>query len=339
MKRTILHIGTTKTGSTSIQKFLSGNRKLLAEKGICYPEALGEVSHNKIPVYLQGRLTQSQMQRKHGIRTEQDYAAFEQQLPAALAAEIGTASAEQIVISSEHMHSRCAEPEQFARLKELLAPALQGREVRVVVYLRPQIHHAIALYSTMLRHGLDEDINSFLKRRMARGAKRRYFDFRKILRMWAREFGEEALDVRPFSAVKGLPHGVLSDFGPVLGLQMTEPELQFPERENSSMGSWAAEVLRLLNSETEGCSLAPESRKLLRRWLREEVPPGKVRPDPETARAFQKSFASSNDWVTARYFASCPEALEVDWSAFDVSAPQPEVAPRTLIRLAEQLTA
>ena len=188
MKRTILHIGTTKTGSTSIQKFLSGNRILLAERGVCYPEALGEVSHNKIPAYLQGRLTQSQMQRKHGIRTEQDYAAFEQQLPAALAAEIETASAEQIVISSEHMHSRCAEPEQFARLKDLLAPALEGREVRGVVYLRPQIHHAIALYSTMLRkppttdetrhsvaehHEIDEALNDLAATDMASGACRR----------------------------------------------------------------------------------------------------------------------------------------------------------------------
>ena len=334
-----LHIGTTKTGSTSIQKFLADNRGLLLEKGVFYSRALGDISHNKIPAYLHGRFQKSQMQRKHGIHNERDYRAFEQQLGCAFAAELKEISTEHIVISSEHLHSRCTTSEKFARLKELLAPVLKEREVRILVYLRPQIHHAIALYSTMLRHGLDEDINSFLKQRMQKGAKRSYFNFKKVLGMWSREFGEDALSVRPFSEVKAMPHGVLSDFGTHIGMDLTDPRLQFPERENSSMGSWAAEVLRLLNSEDEDIHLTPQARKVLRRWLREEVPPGKVRPNLEMARAFQESFASSNEWVTARYFADCPEALEVDWSAFDISTQQPEVTPRTLLRLAEELTA
>ena len=36
MKRIILHIGTPKTGSTSLQFFLSNNRDILKEEGISY---------------------------------------------------------------------------------------------------------------------------------------------------------------------------------------------------------------------------------------------------------------------------------------------------------------
>lgn len=37
-KTLVFHIGTPKTGTTSIQAFLDGNRKALEEKGICYPD-------------------------------------------------------------------------------------------------------------------------------------------------------------------------------------------------------------------------------------------------------------------------------------------------------------
>lgn len=38
MGKLILHIGTTKTGSTSLQRFLFDNREKLAHHGICYPD-------------------------------------------------------------------------------------------------------------------------------------------------------------------------------------------------------------------------------------------------------------------------------------------------------------
>jgi capsular polysaccharide export protein len=46
----ILHIGTTKTGSTSLQNFLFSNRARLLEKGILFPEAGFRVlEDDKIP--------------------------------------------------------------------------------------------------------------------------------------------------------------------------------------------------------------------------------------------------------------------------------------------------
>ena len=45
MTALILHIGTEKTGTTSIQEFLAINRAALAEQGLHVPEFLGARSH------------------------------------------------------------------------------------------------------------------------------------------------------------------------------------------------------------------------------------------------------------------------------------------------------
>ena len=51
MKRAILHIGTEKTGTTSIQKFLFQNRRKLLSSGTLFPESAGYISNQRLVVY------------------------------------------------------------------------------------------------------------------------------------------------------------------------------------------------------------------------------------------------------------------------------------------------
>jgi len=44
----VLHIGTGKTGTTSIQSFMNANRSRLAELGFLYPRTPGKVRHTRI---------------------------------------------------------------------------------------------------------------------------------------------------------------------------------------------------------------------------------------------------------------------------------------------------
>ena len=54
MKRKVyLHIGTEKTGTASIQHFLSRHYDELREKGILYPKSLGRKSNMKLSAALQ----------------------------------------------------------------------------------------------------------------------------------------------------------------------------------------------------------------------------------------------------------------------------------------------
>jgi hypothetical protein len=51
MKRAILHIGTEKTGTTSIQKFLYENRIKLGASGMLFPASAGFISNQNLVVY------------------------------------------------------------------------------------------------------------------------------------------------------------------------------------------------------------------------------------------------------------------------------------------------
>lgn len=45
-----LHIGTEKTATTTIQSFLSLNRKRLREYGYFYPESIGFLNHSSLSI-------------------------------------------------------------------------------------------------------------------------------------------------------------------------------------------------------------------------------------------------------------------------------------------------
>ena len=330
-KITTIHIGTTKTGSTSIQSFLARNRDVLAQNSVLYSTVLGPVNHNAIPVYLQGKQANTGLQAKYDIKTEADYAAFADRLVPDLAAEIQSADPRHIIISSEHLHSRCYKPAHFKRLRTLLAPATRGRDLRVIVYLRPQADHVVSLYSTMLRHGATDTVDDFISARMS-GREHAYFNFRKLLDSWSAAFPEAQIIVRKFNDTKKLDHGVLTDFLTLEGLDPLIPDMQFETRQNQSMTGWSAEVLRLLNGANP--PLPPRLNRAARQWLRHGMPAGKVRPDPQVIRKFQDSFASANAWVADRYLDGDRTALDPNWEAYDAPRPPAEgVSPQQLVAL------
>ncbi len=333
-KITTLHIGQTKTGSTSIQSCLAQNRDLLAQAGTLYSDAIGPINHNVITVFLQGSASRTNIQRKYNIKTDADYAAFTQSRLAAFTQDIAAHDPAQIIVSSEHMHSRCYTDAHFARLKTLLAPALTpDRDVRIIVYLRPQISHIISLYSTMLRHGSTQTLSDFITDRMT-GRAHDYFDCHALLTRWAAAFPNAQLIVRPFNQMAGLPHGVVSDFIALTGLADLADDMVFEPRQNERMGAWAAEALRQLNLLEP--ALPRKLDRVARHWLRNEVQTGQICPDPVLARKFQASFAKGNAKVCKTYFGGDTSVFDVNWAKYDAQ-PDEHIGQDQLMTLLRQI--
>ena len=71
MKLTV-HIGTTKTGSTSIQAFMRVNRKALAAKGISYPAMLGVQDHRNAAIAVLNFTQGQDLLKRKEIMTPED---------------------------------------------------------------------------------------------------------------------------------------------------------------------------------------------------------------------------------------------------------------------------
>ena len=167
-KPMVLHIGLGKTGTTVLQRFLSGNRQALQERGILYPED-GVVDHAHhlfsphVPEYMQDRWS---------------FASVEE-----WAGELSTTEASTVLLSSELMSSATADE---------IAPYCQALnnyfELRVVVYLRRQDHMLASTYNQQVKSGRQKRplAATWLKRLPAH-------DYREKLREWERGVGREAM--------------------------------------------------------------------------------------------------------------------------------------------------
>ena len=119
MKKTVLHIGTHKTGSTFIQTFLFSNKQKLPQLGYCFPD-FGEKTSAK------GHRDLSQYLRKGGNDPKLDIFTEKE-------------SARRIILSSEDF---CyCHPDEIDDAKNLL-----GENVKIVCYLREPTSHLISMY-------------------------------------------------------------------------------------------------------------------------------------------------------------------------------------------------
>lgn len=153
MTQLILHIGTHKTGTTSIQKVLADNRAWLRAKGLVYPDG-GQIYKGEHPHHdWSHSLTGVERRRPETTSAFIDYAA-----------SLGHDS-DMLLISAEpiyrHMDGIDAidvveRPDYWARRERYvknLAAALGRFDVRVVVWFREKDSFARSLYAEVTAKG------------------------------------------------------------------------------------------------------------------------------------------------------------------------------------------
>jgi hypothetical protein len=332
--KTTLHIGTTKTGSKSIQTFLSENRSLLAQQGILFPETLGHSNHFSATVYAGGPGRHADLARQIGLKTDEDYTTFAETIPQKLADEIAEHQPEHVIISNEHLHSRFRTVEEFVRLKQLLGPSIVNGDVQVIVYLRPQVEHIISLYSTMLRGGYAGSSEDFITSWAVRPASP-YFNFKELLTLWGNAFGRESLRVRSYRAVKSLDHGVVTDFISAMGIDAAREDIKFPHTAHMSMGARAAEIILAMNRQDP--KMPYYVRRGLLAWVRYDLRGGKICPDPDVLRPYDALFHASNQEVIDTWMPDHPDAFAVDWDQFTASGKEPALSTESVLKLVEKL--
>lgn len=183
-----VHVGTHKTGTTSLQMLLTRNERVLAEAGIHVPRA-GQAwppsGHHNIAWELN---TDARFDPRQGTLAQ-------------LVEEIAAVQAPIACVSSEDFEYLHEKPDRLEHLAASLQSA--GYDARIIIYLRPQAEYAESLYPTLLMHDLAADFGQFLNAILRDGlfAYRVWtfrFDYTALLEPFARVFGPERLIVRPY---------------------------------------------------------------------------------------------------------------------------------------------
>lgn len=152
--RLVLHLGTEKTGSSAIQRWLQLQRPWLASQEWAVPRALGEPEHWRFPLLFYDQDQADDLTARAGLDSlsAAEKLALRQRWCAALDAELQATPPSTWIISSEHLHSRLLH--RPAAMQRLLA-FVQQRFVActALVYLREPLSAALSLWSTAVLNG------------------------------------------------------------------------------------------------------------------------------------------------------------------------------------------
>ena len=243
--KAVFHIGTTKTGTTSLQRFLDVNRERLIAQGFLYTPYMkaGRFGPEQ-PEYMRYVFSKRRrlmdnpvMAQRQGFRTLEELDRMVEGFDEWLAGQAATEGCHSFVVSSELIWADMRGKPAMRALHQLAMRHFD--DVRYVIYIRRQDKWLASAYSETLRNTMSLGLDTFLARRQPP-------DYHGYIRRLADVVGEERITVRLFE--RGVMKGddAVEDFCAVAGIDAAG--LERPARVNEGLTRRAAGVLRRLNA-------------------------------------------------------------------------------------------
>ncbi|HCG6384404.1 TPA: hypothetical protein NJ199_004494 [Vibrio parahaemolyticus] len=222
----VVHIGTEKTGSSSLQLWGAKNRANLKNSGVFYSKVLGDIDHRKASVYPLTYGVNDDGFDRFGITSEEAFVSFKQELKQSLEQEISDAKnlgCHYFFVSSEHFHSRILTDEMVNEVKELFTSFFAEDDILILAYLRPQAELFQSRISVGVRNMTHSpgELDNLWKRDVL------YFDYLSLWIRWSQAFSNVMF--KPFNKFKN----IISDVCSILGIDINDYET--PERVNEKL--------------------------------------------------------------------------------------------------------
>jgi tetratricopeptide (TPR) repeat protein len=319
----LLHIGHSKTGSTSIQNAMAAHRDALAERGVIYPKTPGWSNHALIPAS-----AAPPPLRERGIhpafwgglppgdRIER----FLDEFPAEMRDLPETARL--VVLSSEQCVYILPDVASIHRLKAFLEPLFS--RIRIVVYLRRQDTHFASAYTQKLRDGIVET-----PRLPDEGAERSEYDYAGLLWRWAKVFGVEAVVPRLFDRAELVGGDVIDDVLSLCGADGAVPaddqwRASNPSTDAVGQALMVAVGRAMAGGNGQSASLSDPVWRRFTEIMTAERPGRGWQPPAEMARLFVERFAEGNEWIRERWFPGRATLFSTEYGAASGDFPAEE---------------
>lgn len=286
--RVILHIGSNKTGTTSLQGAFHGGRRALLQAGVLYPQPTdGGHTH---AVLLQGLYHPA-----HIPRLERQYPKSPQarvQFLETLRREVQASRPRVLVLSSEGFFRPLAPGALPCLRDELLG--LGATSIEIAVYLRrPSDKYLSSLQQTL------KASSQFLPPGPS--------TYREVLEPYLETFGTGAMRARVFGRDRLIGGDIIEDFlEQIIGGEARVMVGALPRvQANATLGAESMDILRLFRTEFHPRNdgrFAADSNALVRTLLDLDIRLGATRPRlfPEVAAAIDAASIRDLEWVEAR---------------------------------------
>lgn len=225
-----LHIGTAKTGTTTLQRFLCKHETLLCKLGYLYPKA-GRPTNNPTAHYhlanalrAEGKIYNRHIGAWVDISTQ--FTDLHQ--------EIIQRNLPNVIISCESFSNN---PNDIEQLKQ----ELSAYNVKILVYLREQKKFLLSAYIESVKQGSSLRFEEYVGRNL------NLVDYCNLLALWGKVFGKENLIIRVFEKER-LQGTLFEDFLLSIGIQDASRFNTSIVNYNVSPPSKTINLLRYLNS-------------------------------------------------------------------------------------------
>jgi hypothetical protein len=300
MSTVFLHIGTHKTGTTAIQRFLDRNRRVLARHGVCYPQFGSFASHPLAwAMGFSGKRVSDRQRKKLRARCER---VFQRQISAAMK------RGHNVVLSSEAFSAFNAN-RPFA-LDELgvLLKRHHLTDVKVVCYLRRQDDLVDSIYAERTKDGRPLELD--------RATKIWRLNYVRFLEYFSERFGPENIIIRPFERTQFVDGDLLTDFLSVLGVDRTDA-YRLPQSKHRNFG-FSRDVTTILSqcnaslTHPDGCHPQGMVKFLMKYFDKSTLTGGTLDRrwlSPEERRALRGRHEATNAQVAREYLGRDDGAL------------------------------
>lgn len=304
----ILHIGVSKTGTTTLQKWLSQNHATYS-KHICYPPdtllpGTFQGNHRLLPLLAGSDLVWKTdfaldlLERVGSDRNTTNQSAITKIVQHQLQRCIAKAESlgyDALLLSNEHLSDRLS-TEDIYHFSERISPLFENKTL--IVYLRRQDSALLSLYAESLKHGSTADFRNFIA---CNQVAKITFDYERIIRDWS-TCGWKIVP-RIYHERASSPDGwsLINDFTILLNYEVFSDSLTAQNYSlNQSPNVSDLETLRRLNH-LQG-KIPDSAFFFLKRQALKLKRQHKEVADNRLLDSLIDRYASGNDWIAKTYF-------------------------------------